>query len=78
MFFAVNIFPENTLQQIMTWLTSSFELNIQTIIAVIGLAVAVWFITGWFTKSTKHISSGLSQDDRDAYEEYKARYRSGS
>lgn len=51
----MELFPATTLATLTTQLTETIGANILIIVGVIGLAVAVGFVTRYFNKSTKKI-----------------------
>jgi len=53
----MDIFPADTVTQIATTLQETLTANVLIVIGVIALAVAVAFVTRWFTKSTRRIKA---------------------
>lgn len=53
----MNILPADTVEEISTALQTTLTANVVVIIAVIGLAVGIVFVTRWFNKTTKRIKA---------------------
>jgi len=53
----MDIFPATTVADLSEALQSTLTANVAIIVAVIGLAVGIAFVTRWFTKSTRRIKA---------------------